>query len=169
MKDNSEEYFMKVIYRLIVKEDNPELAGLIRSILREFKIDQPGTAYTDPTTDDLYTLFGRAGSVYWIAEKGGVITGGCGIYPTEGLPAGCAELVKFYVSEAERGKGIGKQLLEQCFESAKQFGYRQLYLETVPELGKAIGMYEKAGFTYLTGALGNSGHFFCNVWMIKDL
>jgi putative acetyltransferase len=160
---------MDVIYRLIEKRDNAELAALIRSILREFHIDQPGTAYTDPTTDDLYTLFDHRGSQYWIAEENGIILGGCGIYPTNGLPRGCAELVKYYVSFAMRGKGIGKQLMQQCFDSAIRLGYKQLYLETVPELGKAIGIYEKAGFKYLTRALGNSGHYFCNVWMLKDL
>jgi putative acetyltransferase len=160
---------MSVIFRNIEKDDNPALANLIRSILREFGIAHPGTAYTDPTTDNLYALFDHPGSVYRIAEEDGKIVGGCGIYPTMGLPRGCAELVKFYVSSDDRGRGVGKQLLEQCFDSAKQLGYGQLYLETVPELGKAIGMYEKFGFTYLKAAMGNSGHFFCNVWMIKDL
>jgi putative acetyltransferase len=160
---------MNITYRHIEKRDNPKLAELIRDVLREFHIDQPGTAYTDPTTDNLYTLFDYPESQYWIAEESGTIVGGCGVYPTKGLPPGCAELVKFYVSSADRGKGIGKQLLYQCFESAKKLGYSQLYLETVPELGKAIGMYEKAGFKYLSKALGNSGHYFCNVWMLKDL
>ena len=39
----------------------------------------------------------------------------------------------------------------------------------MPELHMAIGMYEKAGFTYLTGPLGKSGHFGCDLWMIKKL
>jgi putative acetyltransferase len=106
---------------------------------------------------------------YWIAEESGAIQGGCGVYPTIGLTGGCAELVKFYVSSGERGKGIGKQMLHQGLDSAKRLGYSQLYLETMPELGKAIGMYEKAGFRYLSKALGNSGHYFCNVWMLKEL
>ena len=39
----------------------------------------------------------------------------------------------------------------------------------MPELGKAVSVYEKFGFAYLTGAMGNTGHFGCDVWMIKDL
>lgn len=39
----------------------------------------------------------------------------------------------------------------------------------MPELTIAIPMYEKYGFTYLTGAQGNSGHTGCDVWMIKEL
>ena len=158
----------EIIFRLIEATDNHEIAGLIRAVFREFHVDMPGTVYTDPTTDHLYELFRKPGSVYWIAEVDGEMAGGCGIYPTPGLPEGCAELVKFYLSAPFRGKGTGRGLMEKCFESARQLGYHQLYLETFPELGKAVGMYEKAGFRYLNGPLGNSGHFACNIWMLKE-
>lgn len=156
-------------YRQIEATDNQEIADLIRAVFREFGVDRPGTVYTDPTTDHLYELFRHPGSVYWIAESDGEMAGGCGIYPTKGLPDGCAELVKFYLAAPFRGKGTGKGLMEKCFGSARELGYRQLYLETFPELGKAVGMYEKAGFRYLDRPLGNSGHFACNIWMLKAL
>ncbi|HEX2976028.1 MAG TPA: GNAT family N-acetyltransferase [Bacteroidales bacterium] len=160
---------MEIIYRKIKKEDNREIADVIRAVFREFKIDRPGTVYFDPTTDDLFSLFQAPGSVYWIAEDNGTIIGGCGIYPTPGLPEGCAELVKFYLSSEYRGKAIGWNLMQKSFESAKISGYRQLYLESLPELGKAISMYERAGFRRITSQLGNSGHFGCDIWMIRDL
>ncbi|HNX78548.1 MAG TPA: GNAT family N-acetyltransferase [Prolixibacteraceae bacterium] len=156
-------------FRPIEPTDNTELASLIRAVFREFRVDMPGTVYTDPTTDHLFELFRHPGSVYWIAGVDGKMAGGCGIYPTPGLPEGCAELVKFYLSAPYRGKGTGWALMEKCFESAIELGYRQLYLETFPELGKAVGMYEKAGFRYLDKPLGNSGHFACNIWMLKEL
>jgi putative acetyltransferase len=158
-----------IIYRNIEERDNKELAELIRSVFREFGIARPGTVYFDPTTDNLYGLFKTRGSVYWIAEEHGIIAGGCGIYPTPGLPEGCAELVKFYLLPQWRGKGLGRNLMEKCFESAGQIGYRQLYLESLPELGKAVSMYLKSGFRHIPHALGNSGHFGCNIWMVKDL
>jgi putative acetyltransferase len=160
---------MAITYRRLEKDDNPVIAALIRSILEEFHIDRPGTAYTDPTTDDLFSLFAEPRSVYYVAEKDGIIVGGCGIFPTNGLPRDCAELVKYYVLPQERGRGIGKKLMELCFDSARQFGFSRLYLETVPELGDAIRIYEKAGFEHISNAMGNSGHFFCNVWMLKYL
>jgi putative acetyltransferase len=160
---------LPIKFRFIEENDNREIADLIRAVFREFGVDRPGTVYTDPTTDHLYELFRQSQSVYWIAEADGVMAGGCGIFPTPGLPEGCAELVKFYLSAPFRGKGTGRGLMEKCFESAKEQGYRQIYLETFPELGKAVGMYEKAGFRYLDHPLGNSGHFACNIWMLKDL
>ncbi len=158
-----------ISYRNIEKKDNKELANLIRSVFREFGIDRPGTVYYDPTTDELFELFRKEGSVYWIAEADGVMAGGCGIYPTGGLPEGCAELVKLYLLPEYRGRGIGRMLMELCFRSARDMGYRQLYLESLPELSKAVSMYLKSGFTHISHALGNSGHFGCNIWMTKDL
>jgi putative acetyltransferase len=155
--------------RLIEKQDNAEIAALIRKVFREFKIDRPGTVYFDPTTDDLYNLFTEPGSVYWIARDGNAIIGGCGIFPTPALPGGCAELVKFYLAADYRGKGIGCMLMSKSIESARDLGYKQIYLESMPELRKAISMYEKAGFRSISQPMGNSGHFGCDIWMLLDL
>ncbi|WP_207432498.1 GNAT family N-acetyltransferase [Sabulibacter ruber] len=160
---------MNVSFRPIEEKDNPLLVDLIRKVFREFKIDKPGTVYTDPTTDALYQLFQTPGSAYLVAEQEGEIIGGCGVYPTDGLPEGCAELVKFYLAAETRGQGIGYQLMQQNIALAKELGYKQLYLESFPELAKAVSMYEKAGFKPLPHALGNSGHYACNIWMLKDL
>jgi putative acetyltransferase len=160
---------MDIIFRHIEEKDNKEIADLIRNVFREFNIHRPGTVYFDPTTDNLFELFRTSGSEYLIAEEDGIIIGGCGVYPTPGLPEGCAELVKFYLSASQRGKGIGWTLLEKSFDYAKKYGYRQMYLESLPELSRAISLYEKAGFRFIEGPLGKSGHFGCNIWMLKDL
>lgn len=160
---------MAVTFRNIEKKDNKVIADLIRTVFREFKIDRPGTVYFDPTTDDLYSLFQKPGSVYWIAEDDGNIIGGCGIYSTDNLPEKCAELVKLYLLYSYRNKGIGRQLLKMSIESARFLGYKQLYLESLPELGKAISLYEKEGFRFIDYKMGDSGHFGCNIWMLKDL
>lgn len=160
---------MAITIRKIVAEDNAATAEMIRSILREFKVDKPGTVYTDPATDRLAQLFEHPRSAYWVAEEEGTIIAGCGIYPTMGLPEGCVELVKFYTSAASRGKGIGKMLMEKSIESAQHFGYNEIYLESFPELSTAVSMYEKIGFKKLPSPLGNSGHFACNLWMLLVL
>jgi len=59
--------------------------------------------------------------------------------------------------------------MEMTFAKARELGYTQLYLESLPELGKAISLYEKTGFRRINKALGNSGHFGCDIWMVKDL
>ena len=112
--------------RKIEQKDNPGIAELIRKVFREFKIDKPGTVYTDPATDHLFELFQRPGSDYFLAEENGKLLGGCGVFPTPGLPEGCAELVKFYLAAEARGKGTGKLLMEKSIASARKSGYKQL-------------------------------------------
>ncbi len=158
-----------ITLRRIEKKDNTAIAEVIRTVFREFGIDRPGTVYYDPETDNLYKMFSVSGSFYWIAESENKIVGGCGVYPTADLPEGCAELVKLYLLPGLRGKGIGKMLMEKTFESARELGYSRLYLESMPELNRAIGIYEKTGFRFLPERLGNSGHFNCTIWMIRDI
>jgi putative acetyltransferase len=153
--------------RKIQPSDNPHLALIIRNALAEFGANKPGTVFYDDTTDHLYELFQKPGSIYYVAEQEGEILGGAGIYPSNGLPKGTCELVKMYLKPATRGLGLGRKLIEQCLEFAKALGYVQVYIETMPELRKALSVYEKFGFEYLNGPLGNTGHFGCDVWMLK--
>ena len=158
-----------IIIRQIQAQDNAEIAVIIRKILSEFGANKPGTVFFDPTTDNLFQLFSAADSAYYVAEAEGNIVGGSGVFPTPGLPVGCCELVKLYLLPEMRGQGLGIKLMEKCFQKAIDLGYTQMYLETMPELHTAIGLYEKAGFTYLHGPMGQSGHFGCDLWMIKNL
>lgn len=160
---------MAFIIRKIVPEDNPLLAKMIREIFEEFDAPHEGTVYSDPTTDNLFELFGEENSVLWVAESEGDPIGCCGIYPTAGLPKGYAELVKFYINQKFRGIGIGKLLLDKCIASASEFGFKHLYIESLPVFSKAIDMYKKVDFEFLDKPLGNSGHNSCNVWMLKTL
>lgn len=155
--------------RTIQSSDNEALAQVIRNVFEEFDAPRQGTVFSDPTTDHLFELFQQPGSILWVAEENQEILGCCGVYPTSGLPDNCAELVKFYLANAARGSGIGKALLQKSFHSAVDLGYKQLYLESIPVFSKAVGMYEKLGFTRLDGPLGDSGHSSCDIWMIKKL
>lgn len=158
-----------MLIRPIEQRDNRAIASIIRSVLSEFGAAKKGTVFYDPTTDDLFHLFGKNKSAYFIAETAGEVVGGCGIYPTEGLPDGCCELVKLYLLPEARKAGLGKLLIEQSIVAAKTFGFTKMYLESLPELSKAVSLYERMGFTYLPSALGDSKHFGCSIWMIRDL
>ena len=158
-----------VIIREVEKEDNALLASMIRQVFKEHDAPESGTVFSDPTTDDLFALFRKSRSVLWVAELDGLPLGCCGIYPTEGLENSCAELVKYYLAESARGRGIGRKLMEKCIISARETSYKKLYLESMPHFSKAIRTYEKLGFQKLSGPLGNSGHTTCNIWMLLEL
>ena len=144
--------------------------AIIRTALTEFGANKPGTVFYDETTDHLFELFTKEPlSDYFIALKDGEIVGGAGIYPTDGLPKNTCELVKMYLSKASRGLGLGRKMIDHCLIVAKQKGFEQVYLETMPELKKAVAVYEQFGFDYLAGPMGNSGHNGCDIWMIKKV
>lgn len=158
-----------ITIRTIHPSDNKELAVIVRNTLTEFGANVPGTVYFDPTTDALFELFQTPRSAYFIAETEGKLLGGGGIYPTEGLPSNTCELVKMYLLPEARGFGLGRTLIEQCLQTAKEYGFEQIYLETLPELHVAVKAYEKLGFEYLCAPMGDSKHFGCGLWMLKKL
>ncbi len=160
---------MKSIIRPIKKSDNPKLAQIIRDAFDEHNAPTQGTVYSDPTTDQLFELFQHQKSACFVAEHHGKVVGCCGIFPTEGLDEDCCELVKYYISADARGIGLGQKLLYQCEASALDLGYKCIYVESFPEFGKAVRIYENAGYRAIPKALGQSGHYACSIFMIKDI
>lgn len=155
--------------RPIEEKDNEYLAKLIRETFEEFDAPKEGTVYSDPRTDILYQFFKHPESEYWVVEYNNKIVGGCGFYPTEGLPTACAEVVKLYLSPTIRGKGLGSYLINMIEERARNAGYRQLYIESFSFFQSAIYLYEKMGYKYLKSPLGNSGHSATTIHMLKDI
>jgi len=59
--------------------------------------------------------------------------------------------------------------MKKCLTFAKNAGFEQCYLETLPYMKDARKLYKKVGFKSLEKPLGNTGHYSCTEWMIKDL
>lgn len=158
-----------ILIRDIEESDNKSLAVIIRETLAEFGANHPGTVYYDKETDHLYELFRQELSAYFVAESDGKIVGGGGIFPTKGLPEGTCELVKMYLLPEVRGIGLGRKIMDKCLSTARLSGFREIYLESMPELKQALKIYEKMGFQYLCAPMGNSGHFGCELYMSMKL
>ncbi len=159
----------KIHIRKIKEDDELAIATIIRSCLNEFGADKPGTVYFDKTTDHLFSVFQIDRSVYYVAESDDKIVGGGGIFPSPGLPPDTCELVKMYLLKEVRSIGLGNILIQKNLAFAKEAGYKKVYLETMPELKRALKVYEKFGFHYIDHALGDTGHFGCDLWMLKEL
>ncbi|MEN9336514.1 MAG: hypothetical protein RLZZ500_1501 [Bacteroidota bacterium] len=155
--------------RKIRQADNPKIAQVIRTVFKHEGYPLTGTAYADPQLDFLFETYQASQSVYFIAEVAGEICGGCGIAPLENGADDTCELQKMYVLPAFRGLGIGNQIIQLCLDTAREFGFQNCYLETLPEMKAAQHVYQKMGFTYLCAPLGNTGHTSCPVWMLKSL
>jgi len=155
--------------RRIQKEDNSELASLVRNVLREFNAPEEGTALQDDSLDSMFETYSLPGAAYFVAISDEQIIGGCGFAPLDGGDADICELQKMYLVKEARGQGTGRTLLKHCLDYARESGYRACYLETLPDMQRAHSLYLNAGFRILPQRIGSTGHFSCDIWMYKEL
>lgn len=158
-----------MVIRKIEKEDNAQIANVIRAIFHELDAPKVGTAYADPILDTLYEVYQMPRSVYYVVENDGKVVGGCGIAPLEnGEPAVC-ELQKMYFAPEIRGTGFAEKIIEKCLEFAKNQDFELCYIETLSFMTTAQKLYKRLGFENIDGPMGNTGHNSCEVWMTKKL
>lgn len=62
------------------------------------------------------------------------------------LSDGKGEVKRLYVRPECRGNGIATALVERIIEDARDIGYKELYLDTLPELESAVKLYKSFGF-----------------------
>ena len=124
--------------------DTEQIANLIFSVLRDYGL-KPDPETTDSDLSDIEAHYIESGGCFDVLENAEKrIVGTVGIYP---MQDGLCELRKMYLSPEEKGKGLGKKLLEHALERAADLGFNRVMLETATELKEAIGLYRKYGFT----------------------
>ncbi len=158
-----------ITFREISIEDNSAVEMVIRTVFENLDLPKIGTAYADEETKKMAQSYQGDAAEYYVVEYMGVIVGGAGIKPLTASDAQTCELQKMYFLEAIRGKGVGRKLLQKCLNSAKKMGFTSCYLETLPSLEAAIGLYESFGFEYLDESKGATGHSSCSIYMQKEL
>ncbi len=155
--------------RRIEESDNKAIAKVIRIVMEEFDVARPGTIYFDKVLDDMFAQYVDAKSVYYVVEQNGTIVGGCGINKLSGAGEEYCELQRMFLLKKFRGRGLAQQLLDKCMTQAVVYGYSYCYLESIHEFSTAIRLYKKNGFEHVYGPIGNTGHFSCEIKMVKPL
>lgn len=85
-----------------------------------------------------------------VAKENGEVVGWAALTPVSGrcVYAGVGE-VSVYVSDRARGKGVGKQLLQQLIHESEANGIWTLQAGIFPENIASIKIHEKGGFRTL--------------------
>ncbi len=158
-----------MVIREITPEDNAQVAQVIRKVFEDMGIPKVGTAYADKALDDMFAAYDVPKAAYFVVEHQEKIIGCAGIAQLQNYDGNVCELQKMYFLEEARGKGIGSEMITVCLEKAKEFGFEECYLETMPYMKAAQKLYQKNGFDYIDAPMGNTGHYSCPVWMLKKL
>lgn len=126
-----------------------ELAALLGEYTRMLIEGEPGMA---PYLDQQ----GYAEELAHAEAKYGPPDGRLYVAQADGRVVGCialrrfdetrCELKRLYVVPDMRGHGIARALTRQLIADARQIGYRQMLLDTLPFLREAIALYESEGF-----------------------
>ena len=103
---------------------------------------------------------GRADAEF-VKAKTGFSIGGVAPLAGDGTGLIC-ELRKMYFLPDLRGLGAGKALIHRCIETARTFGFKHCYLETLEHMAAARKLYQANGFVEIAKPCGNTGHFSCD-------
>lgn len=60
--------------------------------------------------------------------------------------SGCCEMKRLYVTPEGRGLGAGDNLIQTAIGAAKNLGYQEMKLDTLPRMIEAKRLYERHGF-----------------------
>ncbi|UWX53638.1 GNAT family N-acetyltransferase [Maribacter litopenaei] len=157
------------IIREIRPSDNKEVARVVREVLVEMGVPKVGTAYADAVLDCMFETYDVSRATYFVIDDGGEIIGCAGVAQLDNYDGNVCELQKMYFLKSARGRGLGAKMMEVCLERAREYGFDQCYLETMPYMEDAQKLYRKSGFDYIDAPMGNTGHYSCPVWMLKTL
>jgi len=133
-----------VITEVIAGE--PELAA-VRELLHEYlrseaarvKVAQGG----ETEIAELPGAYAPPSGSLLLAELGGRAAGCVAL---RDLGGGRCEMKRLYVRSAFRGAGLAGRLVERIIDRARTLGYKEMYLDTLPEMRAARLMYDMLGF-----------------------
>jgi putative acetyltransferase len=88
------------------------------------------------------------GHTHFVAVRGTALLGWCDVLPLSGQMRAHAGTLGMAVAAAERGKGIGRQLILAAISAAEAKGLRRIELTVHAENQAAQALYSRVGFEY---------------------
>ena len=106
---------------------------------RHFTIEPKDREVLD---DPAGKIIAKGGCIF-MAEREGEAIGCVGLIA---MTDGGFEVAKMTVTEAARGTGLGRVLMQACIDKARALSAPRLYLETNSSLAPALNLYRSMGF-----------------------
>jgi len=125
-------------------------------IAKHFTLEAKDSEVLDDPNGKIIAKGGRI----FMAMAGAAPVGCVALIP---MSDGGYEVAKMTVSEAARGTGLGRALMQRCIEAGRAAGAPRLFLETNSRLGPARRLYLAAGFKDLPPE--PSEYARCDTWM----
>ena len=92
---------------------------------------------------DPLAFYGESGGAVLLASLDGQVVGAVAV---KGLGAAGFEFCKLVVTEAARGHGAGRALVDACLDYVAGQGGPWLWLQSFNKLDVALGLYRRMGF-----------------------
>ena len=130
-------------------EHPAEIGALFREYTDMLVENDPKFAYYlelqdyDEELRHLESKYGPPRGRLILAMEGGEAAGSIAL---KEMDAERCELKRLYVRPAFRGRGLGRALTEMIIAAAREIGYKEMLLDTLPFLQSAQHIYRAAGF-----------------------
>ena len=134
--------------------DSNSIGKILKRTMAEYEIQLPEN-YSFSDIENLEEIYLDSGGEFIVLLRDGSIIGFFALLPADNNQV---ELKRLYLTAAERGRGLGKYLLEMALDRAQKNGHRRIYLETTSKFKEAVGLYRKYGFNANPGAALSPGH-----------
>jgi GNAT superfamily N-acetyltransferase len=118
-------------------------AALFRAYAKSLPVDLAPQGFSQELAS-LPGVYAPPAGELLLAKRGDHVLGCIALKP---LKPKVAEIKRLFVRPQARGKGVGKALIQAAIAAARQAGYGEIKLDTLPEMEGAIALYKSAGFS----------------------
>jgi ribosomal protein S18 acetylase RimI-like enzyme len=94
----------------------------------------------------LQTMYAPPKGILLLATYEQEIMGCVGVRALPNVGEKACEMKRLFIRPSYRGSGLGRTLAEEVLNGAKELGYKQIYLDTLQQMKKAISLYKSLGF-----------------------